>query len=121
MYRAILQTFGFLANTASYAVAGVFILFLLAELLAPHASAPPTARDWVGLILIAVICCAPVLVLRHEIGAAAASLLSLAVFSFIVGPAAWPVTAILALPGLLHIVHALLEQSGQHHTMRTAG
>ncbi len=118
MYRAFLRTLGFLAHAVSYALAGVFVIFFLGELFVPHSGAPATPREWLGIVLITIACCAPVFALHHELRTAALSLAALAGFWLLVDFASWPVAAVLALPGALHLLHALMERPG--HTMHAA-
>jgi len=117
MHGLAVRLLGYLAQAFSYALAGVFLLFLLGEIFAPHSAGPVNLREWTGIVLITVACCAPVLALHHEFGAAAVSLASLAVFCLVVDFQNWPIAAVLAVPGALHLVHSLLERPHQtlHH------
>ena len=118
MYRALLRTLGFLAHAISFVLAGVFVIFFLGELFVPHSGPPVTLREWLGIVLITVACCAPVFALHHELRTATVSLAALAGFWVLVDFEKWPVAAVLALPGALHLIHALMERPG--HTMHTA-
>jgi len=119
MARVASRIVGLLAHTISLAFAGLFVLFIFGELFTPHGGPPAQLREWMGIALITVACCAPALDLRHEMGAAMLSLGSLVLFCLVADSKNWPVAAVLAVPGALHVVHALLERPG--HTMRTAG
>ncbi|MCC7234675.1 MAG: hypothetical protein IT163_05195 [Bryobacterales bacterium] len=111
MHRTAVRLLGRLAEFGSYSVAGIFLLFVIGEFLAPHSGAPSGAREWFGILLITVACCAPVYGLRHELGAAATSLIALALFCLMTGLSDWRVAGVIALPGALHLLHALLDRS----------
>ena len=118
MYRAILRTLGFLAHAVSFVLAALFIIIFFGELIAPHSNASPAAVEWLGIILIAIACCVPALTVRHELRGALFSLAALGGFFLLADVSKWPVALVLALPGALHLVHALMERPG--HPMNTA-
>lgn len=110
MHRTAVRVLGRLADWGSFSVAGIFLLFVMGEILAPHAGAPSGVRKWFGILLITVACCAPVYGLRHELGAAATSLIALGLFCLLTGLSDWRVAGVIALPGALHLLHALLDR-----------
>ncbi|MBK7931413.1 MAG: hypothetical protein IPJ98_29265 [Bryobacterales bacterium] len=113
MNALAVRLLGYVAQAFSYALAGIFLLFLLGEIFTPHSAGPVNLREWTGIILITIACCAPVLALQHEFGAAAVSLACLAGFCLVVDFDNWPIAAILAVPGALHLAHSLLDRPGQ--------
>ncbi|HZO53809.1 MAG TPA: hypothetical protein VFB63_13925 [Bryobacteraceae bacterium] len=115
MYSAITKTLSFLSQAVSYALAGVLILFFLGGITTTHLASPPNVREWLGIGLITVACFAPVLARRHELGASALSLVSVGGFCLLTNFSKLPIAAVLALPGGLHLLHALAERS--RHTM----
>ena len=88
-----------------------YVTIVAAEILQPHSAAPPSQlREWVGIILLSVACLAVVAAWRWELPSTALSLAALVSFVAVVGVDQPRVVAVLATPGILHLLDWLIRR-----------